>query len=323
MGIIKSFHFIIKYDSTMFRQDIEFKTSDNVILRGWLYTPSKNQSLPSRLPCLVMSHAFAMLKEMGLDIFAEHFVSQLQMACLVFDNRGLGSSDVKEGQPRNEMIPSIQQSDIQDAITYLQTLPEIDPNKIGVWGASYSGAHCLYLAAVDSRIKAVISQIPLVNGWDQFHRLVRPDIAPGLIAAFQADRIARAAGEPAGTIPIINDDPLGPSLMQARAAHEYYSSWATKLPQWKNETAIRSVESFRGYIPEHYIKLISPTPLLMVVAEEDEIAPTEFALRAYRRAYEPKELVLLPGGHFQSFAEPNLSENLAQQTQFLRKTLCK
>lgn len=86
-----------------------------------------------------MSHAFAMLKEMGLDTFAEHFVSQLQMACLVFDNRGLGSSDVKEGQPRNEMLPSIQQSDIQDAITFAQSLPEIDPDKIGVWGASYSG----------------------------------------------------------------------------------------------------------------------------------------------------------------------------------------
>jgi hypothetical protein len=94
-------------NATMSRQDIEFKTSDNVTLRGWLYTPSKNQALPSRLPCLVMSHAFAMLKEMGLDTFAEHFVSQLRMACLVFDNRGLGSSDVKEGQPRNEMLPSI------------------------------------------------------------------------------------------------------------------------------------------------------------------------------------------------------------------------
>lgn len=111
--------------------------------------------------------------------------------------------------------------------------------------------------------------------------------------------------------------------MQARAAHEYYSAWATKVPQWENKITIRSVEAFREYIPEHYIKLISPTPLLMVVAEEDEIAPTEFALRAYRRAYEPNELVLLPGGHFQSFAEPNLTKNLTQQTGFLRKTLCK
>jgi poly(3-hydroxyalkanoate) synthetase len=61
----------------------------------------------------------------------------------------------------------------------------------------------------------------------------------------------------------------------------------------------------------------------MVVAEEDEIAQTEFALRAYTRTYEPKELVLLPGGHFESFAEPNLTKSLAQQTEFLRKTLCK
>lgn len=82
------------------------------------------------------------------------------------------------------------------------------------------------------------------------------------------------------------------------------------------------MEAFRGYIPEHYIKLISPTPLLMVVAEEDEIAP-EFALRAYKRAYEPKELVLLPGGHFQSFAEPNLTKGLTRQIEFLRNTLCK
>jgi pimeloyl-ACP methyl ester carboxylesterase len=270
-----------------------------------------------------MSHAFAMLKEMGLDAFAEHFVSQLQMACLVFDNRGPGSSDVKEGQPRNEMLPSNQQSDIQDAITYAQSLEEIDPNKIGVWGASYSGAHVLYLAAVDSRIKAVIAQVPLVNGWDQFHRLVRPDVAPGLLVAFQADRIARAAGEPAGTIPIISEDPLGQGLLQARAAYEYYSSWTSKLPQWENKTTIRSVEAFRGYIPEHFIKHISPTPLLMVVAEEDEVAPTEFTLRAYRSTYEPKELVLLPGGHFQSFSESKLSKNLAQQTEFSRKTLCK
>jgi len=98
-----------------------------------------------------------MLKEMGLDTFAEHFVSQLEMACLVFDNSRLGSSDVKEGQPRNEMLPSIQQSDIQDAITYVQSLPEMDPNKIDVWGASYSGRHVLYLAAVDSRIKVVVA----------------------------------------------------------------------------------------------------------------------------------------------------------------------
>ncbi len=98
-----------------------------------------------------------MLKEMGLDTFAEHFVSQLQVVCLVFVNRGHGSSDVKEAQPRNELIPNI-----QDAITYAQNLPEIDLNKVCVWSASYSGAHCLFLGAVHSHQS--IAQVTLVNG---------------------------------------------------------------------------------------------------------------------------------------------------------------
>lgn len=76
-------------------------------------------------------------------------------------------------------------SDIQDAIIYAQSLPEIDPNKIGVWGASYSGGHVLYLAATDSRIKAVIAETPLVNCWEQFHHLMRPDIAQDYLQPFK------------------------------------------------------------------------------------------------------------------------------------------
>ena len=143
------------------RQDIQFKTSDDVILRGWLYAPSAKSSTLAKLPCLVMSHALGCLKEMALDTSAEHFPGELQMACLIFDHRGHGASDVKEGQPRNEVIPSVQQSDIADAITFAQTLDEINPNKIGLWGASYSAARALSLAPMDRRIKAVIAQVKL------------------------------------------------------------------------------------------------------------------------------------------------------------------
>jgi uncharacterized protein len=67
---------------------------------------------------------------------------------------------------------------------------------------------------------------------------------------------------------------------------------------------------------------ISPTPLLMVIAEHDVTAPGDLALRAYNKALEPKQLVILPGAHFDGFVEPNLSKNLVEQTAFLRKTLC-
>lgn len=166
------------------RQDIEFKTVDNVTLRGWLYTPDSISE--EKQPCLLMHHGFSALKEMDLDTFADYFSSRLPLACLVFDNRGFGASDTVPGQPRQEIIPSVQCSDLSDAITYAQSKDKIDPSKIGIWGSSYSGGHVLYVAAVDKRVKTVISQVPLVDGWENFHRLVRPDFVDGLNHGFQA-----------------------------------------------------------------------------------------------------------------------------------------
>jgi cephalosporin-C deacetylase-like acetyl esterase len=171
----------------MSREDIEFKTSDNVTLRGWFYRPSPAVAGNNgqKLPCLVMSHGFSALKEMDLNTFAEYFTSKLSLYCLVYDNRGFGDSDVKGGQPRHEIIPSVQCSDISDAITYAQSRSEVNPDKIGIWGSSYSGGHVLWVGAVDRRVKAVLSQVPCVNGWDNFHRLIRPDFVAGMNARFQ------------------------------------------------------------------------------------------------------------------------------------------
>jgi len=174
----------------MGREDIEFKTYDQVTLRGWFY-PSKVAS--GKLPCLVLSHGFSALKEMDLDTFAEYFSSKLPIGCLVYDNRGFGDSDTAPGQPRSEIIPAIQCSDMSDAITYAQKRPEVNSDKIGIWGSSYSGGHVLYVGAVDRRVKAVLSQVPCVSGWDNFHRLIRPDFVPALNATFQAGQSCRAS----------------------------------------------------------------------------------------------------------------------------------
>jgi len=85
----------------MLRQDIKFKTGDGVTLRGWLYNLAlAGKSTLENLPCLVMVHGFTALKEMDLNKYAEHFVSKLQIAVLVYDNRGFGASDVAARQPR-------------------------------------------------------------------------------------------------------------------------------------------------------------------------------------------------------------------------------
>jgi uncharacterized protein len=67
---------------------------------------------------------------------------------------------------------------------------------------------------------------------------------------------------------------------------------------WENKVTLRSTRWSRMYAPGTFIERVSPTPLLMLVADHDHIAVTDLALKAYERALEPKRLVMLKGGHF-------------------------
>ena len=138
------------------RRDVEFKTGDGVTLRGWFYTSSSSSG---KLPCIVLCHGWASLKEFGLDEVCERFITNLSTTALVYDHRSWGSSDAAPGQPRQEIIPALQMSDLQDAIAYAQTLEEVDQSNVGIWGSSYAGGQVLQVAAVDKRVKAVISQV--------------------------------------------------------------------------------------------------------------------------------------------------------------------
>ncbi|KAI4717938.1 DltD N-terminal domain protein [Aureobasidium sp. EXF-10727] len=300
------------------REDISFQTSDNVTLRGWFYKPSE---ATDPLPCLVMAHGFSALKEMDLNTFAEYFATNLPITCLVYDNRGFGDSDTKEGQPRQEIIPAQQTSDYSDAITYAQSKTEVNKNKIGIWGSSYSGGHVLWVGAVDRRVKAVLSQAPCVDGWANFHRLIRPDFVAGLNQLFQDDRHSRAAGKPAAVIPVVDSDAHKPSALPTPDSFEFFSAWAGKS-NWKNEVTVKSIEAFREYMPAAHIHHISPTPLLMTVAENDVLTPTDLSLEAYSRALEPKQPHILPGGHFEAYSGSNFERNVEVQADFLKKYLC-
>jgi hypothetical protein len=111
-------------------------------------------------PGIVMCHGFSAVKEMYLDKYGQHFADS-GMAALVYDNRNLGASD---GEPRQEIDPWQQIRDYRDAISFARGLPEIDGDRIGIWGSSYSGAHVLVVGAVDRRVKCVVAQVPLISG---------------------------------------------------------------------------------------------------------------------------------------------------------------
>ncbi|MDI3339990.1 MAG: alpha/beta hydrolase, partial [Sphaerobacter sp.] len=274
--------------------DIAFD-AEGVTLRGWFY-PAEGVSGPA--PTVVMAHGFSAVKEMYLDRYAEVFAAG-GLNVLVYDNRNFGASD---GEPRQEIDPWAQVRDYRHAITYATTLPEVDATRIGVWGSSYSGGHVLVVGAIDRRVKAVVSQVPLVSGYANVRALVRADMLAGLRAQFDADRLNRFRGGPPAMVPVVAEDPLAPCALPTRDSWAWFSETGrTRAPSWRNEVTLRSVEMFMEYEPGVYLPWISPTPLLMIVAQADHLTPAELAIAAYARAHEPKRLVLLPGGHFDAY----------------------
>ena len=53
---------------------------------------------------------------------------------------------------------------IGNAISFFEAQPQVDPERIGLWGTSFGGANAPYAAAVDSRVKAVVGQVGFGDG---------------------------------------------------------------------------------------------------------------------------------------------------------------
>jgi uncharacterized protein len=276
------------------RKDVEFD-AEGVTLRGWHYVPD---GAKGPVPTIVMAHGFSAVKEMYLDRFAESFAAA-GLGALVFDNRNFGASD---GEPRYEIDPWEQVRDYRHAISYACTLTEVDADRIGIWGSSYSGGHVLVVGAIDRRVKCVVGQVPLASGHRNARRLVRADFVGPVQGMFQADRAARYAGEPPAMIPVVAADPMAPSALPTPDSYTWFTeTGATRAPSWANEVTLRSVEMFWEYEPGSYIQYVSPTPLMVIVAQGDHLTVSDLAIEAYENAREPKKLVVLPGGHFDAY----------------------
>src|SRR5512145_231492 len=177
------------------RRDIEFN-AEGTILRGWLYLPEHRAG---RVPGVVMAHGFTAVKEMYLDRYADVFAAA-GLGVLVFDHRNFGASD---GELRGEIDPWAQIRDYRHAISVARTLPELDPQRIGIWGTSYSGGHVLAVGALDRRVRCVVSQVPAISGYQASLRRVPAPQVPGLLAAFVDDREQRFRGAPPVMRPVL------------------------------------------------------------------------------------------------------------------------
>ena len=255
--------------------DVEFRVEGDVTLRGWLFIPDTQGPRPA----ITMAHGFAGIREHGLDRFARVF-ADAGFVVLVHDHRGFGVSD---GHPRFDVDPWRQIADWRFAISYLESHPAVDADRIGLWGTSYAGGHALVLGATDRRLKAVVAQVPTISGYEQSLRRVAPDQVAALEAGFIDDDRRQFAGEAPATQLVVSTDPATPAAYRSPDAVAFYTQPVPEGVHWGNEVTVRSSRAARMYEPGQWVSRVSPTPLLMIIGLNDTITLTDTGLAAYEK----------------------------------------
>lgn len=274
--------------------EVSFPADGGVMLGAWLFLPDG----PGPHPAITMAHGYAGTKSHGIERFAVAF-AEAGFVVLLHDHRNFGSSG---GEPRGDVDPWRQIADWRRAISYLESRPEVDSSRLGLWGTSYAGGHAIVLGATDRRLRCVVAQVPTISGYEQGLRRISPDALPALEAALAEDDRAQLRGEPPRRQAIVSADPAVPAAYRSQESIDFYLQ-AIPDGLWENEVTVRSTRAARMYEPGVWITRVSPTPLLMVVAEDDRVTLTDLNLAAYERALEPKKLALIPGGHFTPYLD--------------------
>jgi fermentation-respiration switch protein FrsA (DUF1100 family) len=269
---------------------VEFKSGGDTV-RGDLYLPEGHGPFPA----VVMAGGWCYVKELRQPQYAEEFVRR-GFAALIFDYRRLGASD---GEPRQHLDPWDQIEDYKNAITYLEGRTDIDADRIGAWGISYSGGHVLILGAVDPRVKVVVSNVPVIDGYENMARVHGSERFRLLQAAIIEDRRKRFQTGERGYIPM-SATPAGP--------HDTLVTWpfdevktvfedlkATQAPRHEHRNTIESVEKLLEYNAAPYAARLLNKPVMVIIAENDDITSWDRETAVFQSIPTgEKELVVLP-----------------------------
>jgi len=298
------------------RRNIEFQ-SKGLTCSGWLYVPDELKN-GEKAPAIVMAHGFSAVKEMMLPNFAERFAAE-GFITVVFDFRFLGESD---GEPRGNVIPCEQHEDFRNAITWVSLQDEVDEERIGIWGSSYSGGHVLHLAAFDRRIKAAVAQVPAISGWRSTMKRLGREAVHGTLSLALSDRQVRYGKQEVNTLAVVA--PKGqPALLATPDSYAFFMEQCrNRASTWINKVTVESLEKLIEYSPADAIELISPTPLFILAAENDSLISMEDIKETFERAGEPKKLLTLPCGHFDVYEnQPWHNQVLEAETRWFKKYL--
>lgn len=275
-------------------------------LAAYLYRPDTPAG--EKVPCVVMAHGFTGTRDDGLPGYAEAF-QRAGYAVVLFDYRYFGAST---GEPRQLLDIGAQQDDYRAVIDWARHAEGIDPERIVLWGSSFSGGHVLVVAEGDPRIAAVIAQAPFADSLAVIRTMPITNMARAT-ALGVADRAGALLGRPPIYMAAVGP-PGSFAALTDPSAHTGFQTIVGPESLWRNEFAARLLLNFVGFRPFRQAAKLT-MPVLFCVCDEDTTTPPGPAVAAAQAAPHA-ELRLFPYGHFDIYHD---EEAKADQVDFLQR----
>jgi uncharacterized protein len=268
---------------------------------------------PRGRPCVVMGHGFGATRDAGLLPFAERFAAA-GLEVLVFDYRGYGTSD---GTVRQDVDHVRHRADYRAAVAHARGLDGVDPERIALWGSSYSGGHVVPVAAGDARVAAVVSQGAAMDGFAALLEIGRY-AGIGQLLRLTGHAVRDIVGGPLGRphlIPVVGP----PGSLAAITAEDAEVGYKSIMgPTFRNEMRARGALRIPLNRPVTAATKVT-APMLVVVAEHDNIAPPSAVRTVAERS--GAETLELPCGHFDIYTGDMFERSVTAQVEFLVRTL--
>lgn len=262
-----------------------------------------------RPPVVVMAHGFGAERSFRLPAFAERFAAR-GLAVYLFDYRCFGGSD---GEPRNYVHPGRHVQDWQAAVAHVRSLPEVDTERLGLWGTSFSGGHAIMTAADDDEISALVTQVPFVDSMTTLAKLGLCFSVWALIPALR-DLLAAITRQAPYYIKIVGK-PDEFAAMNTPEAWPGYLSLVPKGTSWGNRCPGRALFALLPYRPIAMAGQVQ-RPALIMYGEKDSLISAASVEKTAARMPDCT-LIKYPFGHFEIYNGEAFEMAAEAQIQFL------
>lgn len=286
--------------------------SEGIKMVGNLYLPASYKP-GDKLPAIVVTGAWTTVKEQMPDLYAKKLAEQ-GLATLTFDFRFWGESG---GQPRQYESPEKKIQDIKNAVTYLQSLPMIEANRIGGLGVCASAGYMAEAVAEDARLKSFVTVAAWLHDPESLRSVFGED---GVRRRMEAGVAAQKKYSQTGEVDYVPAYEQNNSTAAMSSPLSYYgSSKRGAIPQWKNQFAVMS---WSEWIQFNALSAAPKVNVPTLFIHSDNSALPDSVRKFYKTMPGPKKLFWTQGQHTDFYDQaPYVNEAVQVAAAHFKNTL--